>query len=1431
VVLYNPIPALANFSVANGDSVSTSQGEVTVSPGNRDFESTTAEMIVKLGTLNAGASATITLKVHVTGDGDLAENAIVVSDSPDTFLDNNTFRLDTTAQPLTTSFVFGGAFTAGGVLNDPLKLNTNTGSSTTGRFNWALTNTGGDPPQHIVVKMTVPATLRDIAAYPPSTFNSFQNPDGTTSLTFAWPTIASGDTVNFGFTARPTALGDIPVTATVTDDGKIAGTPPALTKTLTAHVQAEVTSLALRGVLVGDASGSPMAYDPGTSTVVTSGIFGWKLQNTGDTALTGVNVTIPLTGLPLTNVIPDAYIDSILNSVGNASYDPGTNTVTISLPDLPARGKPVNFGFLADPTATGEIAVTAHVAVNELLTGPPPSHTAAYQINTTIESPAASMSLASDLAIVSGSANGSGGSGESANSVAAGGAVNVMTINATTGAVDNSGKFTWKLKNNGSTPVTGVHINIPSLQQLKNIVSFAGGNYLPGTAQVTFDFPTIAAGETKTFGFAADPKAIGPLSVTAYASASQPLVGGGGALSETISTVVFSSLTHQLENPDPSLPKGSPQARVIAHADLVPVFYGKQWTKPGAGDSWTDYSWFPSQMDTAMSTLVNGPLMDLLSEYSTQTTKIGRGKSEAGLIVNAATPDGTAPAVLDDTGDSSAIKAIIGSQIQSVLASTGAVPDPQNTVYVIYAPPGVKVTASFGDSTANFAGFHGYDVVNRFDTASGQLIATYAYPYIVMPWNAPPNMAVQPNRARQTVTPFQSMTMSFSHELAETVTDPNTVTGWRDYSFVGANEIGDLAQNSAYQLEPEGVTWDYGMLDSYAIQYEWANEYTYPGTDFTIFDQPVLPRDGKFNYLEMKRVVDPFRRTIAAATGESSGYSFSGLIASFHDGTNSSNDPSVYSVTIDWGDSTTSDGAVTYDPNLNQFLVSGSHTFASAAGSAASVSVAVVNNSSGDQASLVANVTLQETSADAAQVQSDPATAGAYRTGSRPAITVDRVGAAAVGETVDFHVSGGTAVDGTDYQAESGTLVFSPGATTATIVLPVYANPAATSDLTVNLALSTPTGNTVLGTQTTTLVTIHPSDKIFTSPAPQLDSDTGADVFDDVTDVNGAPAAPLIFKIADASIRNGFVQLVDVTDPANPLQLGNPVHLTDGAAAVTVNDGALADGMHRIAFINSLSVGSTPSRASQTLQVLVDSAAPASVVSALPARTLITSLPVSWAGNDNAGGTGVSTYDISVSVDGGNPIPWLTGTALTSSAYTASLGHKYAFFAQATDIAGNVEPGHVNADTSVAVTATPWHNERHPLDVSNDGSIAPNDALIVINRINSAGSGLLPTSAAADDFYLDASGDNFVAPNDALLVINAINAGQVGPVQGEGENAVASGLADAYRPAASQLAMAAGLPDETLSDLIAQLAQDNAQAAENQKRVAAAAAPGIRPLG
>ena len=100
--------------------------------------------------------------------------------------------------------------------------------------------------------------------------------------------------------------------------------------------------------------------------------------------------------------------------------------------------------------------------------------------------------------------------------------------------------------------------------------------------------------------------------------------------------------------------------------------------------------------------------------------------------------------------------------------------------------------------------------------------------------------------------------------------------------------------------------------------------------------------------------------------------------------------------------------------------------------------------------------------APAATLQFDQAAFDAYRNGSDAVITVDRVGDATLAASVAYYVSGGTAIDGTDYQAQSGTLQFAPCATTATISLPVYSNPSAAGDVTVNLALSTPTGNTTL---------------------------------------------------------------------------------------------------------------------------------------------------------------------------------------------------------------------------------------------------------------------------------------------------------------------------------------------------------------------------------
>jgi hypothetical protein len=95
----------------------------------------------------------------------------------------------------------------------------------------------------------------------------------------------------------------------------------------------------------------------------------------------------------------------------------------------------------------------------------------------------------------------------------------------------------------------------------------------------------------------------------------------------------------------------------------------------------------------------------------------------------------------------------------------------------------------------------------------------------------------------------------------------------------------------------------------------------------------------------------------------------------------------------------------------------------------------------------------------------------------------------------------------------------------------------------------------------------------------------------------------------------------------------------------------------------------------------------------------------------------------------------------------------------------------------------PWHNVANRLDVTSnnglpDGEVAPNDALAIINYINSFDSGAVPAGAAVGQpfGFLDteggenSEGDNFVAPNDALAVINFINANS----SGEGEAAAAT---------------------------------------------------------
>jgi len=83
----------------------------------------------------------------------------------------------------------------------------------------------------------------------------------------------------------------------------------------------------------------------------------------------------------------------------------------------------------------------------------------------------------------------------------------------------------------------------------------------------------------------------------------------------------------------------------------------------------------------------------------------------------------------------------------------------------------------------------------------------------------------------------------------------------------------------------------------------------------------------------------------------------------------------------------------------------------------------------------------------------------------------------------------------------------------------------------------------------------------------------------------------------------------------------------------------------------------------------------------------------------------------------------------------------------------------------------PWQNPRSLLDVNDDTFVSPIDALLVIDRLNAGGAGLLPplSDSHSPPPYYDPSGDNYIAPNDALIVINYLNL-LAGGEMGEGES-------------------------------------------------------------
>ncbi|MBI2875410.1 MAG: cadherin-like domain-containing protein [Candidatus Tectomicrobia bacterium] len=99
----------------------------------------------------------------------------------------------------------------------------------------------------------------------------------------------------------------------------------------------------------------------------------------------------------------------------------------------------------------------------------------------------------------------------------------------------------------------------------------------------------------------------------------------------------------------------------------------------------------------------------------------------------------------------------------------------------------------------------------------------------------------------------------------------------------------------------------------------------------------------------------------------------------------------------------------------------------------------------------------------------------------------------------------------------------------------------------------------------------------------------------------------------------------------------------------------------------------------------IDAGAPGSNVLPLPPTIAQTDILVQWAGEDDTGGSGIASYDLYVSTDGGAYALWMDDTAETSATYSGQPGHSYAFYSVARDPVGHLEAAPEIPDAQITV--------------------------------------------------------------------------------------------------------------------------------------------------
>ncbi len=223
-----------------------------------------------------------------------------------------------------------------------------------------------------------------------------------------------------------------------------------------------------------------------------------------------------------------------------------------------------------------------------------------------------------------------------------------------------------------------------------------------------------------------------------------------------------------------------------------------------------------------------------------------------------------------------------------------------------------------------------------------------------------------------------------------------------------------------------------------------------------------------------------------------------------------------------------------------------------------------------------------------------------------------------------------------------------------------------------------------------------------------------------------------------------------------------------------------------------------------TVSNTIDAGAPTSSVNPLPATTTTTAFTVGWSGQDDAGGSGIASFNIFVSDNGGPFTPFQTNTTATSATFTGQVGHTYVFYSLATDNVGNEQPTPSAAQATTTVQGTQVQQPTSFSAVSGTGTYAGTTTLTATLTVTAGGS---PLPGKTVTFTLNgASFPNNTATTDSNGVATVSNVSLAGQNAGTFSGVVGASFAgdatDAASTANGNLTVAQAAATLNLSNLV-----------------------------